>query len=195
MSFDIAPATEDRFDDLRQLLAPKIPGSAACWCLSYRFSSGDSQMKTGHGRENLLRALCAGPIPPGVLAYDGDTAIGWSSVSPRSSYHRLVHSRVIPVIDDQPVWSVICFVVRPGHRRKGVASALLTGAVDFARAKGAAILEGYPADNAGARLSSTFAYTGTRSLFERAGFTKVSDTTSKTGGVPRVVMRRALGGG
>jgi N-acetylglutamate synthase-like GNAT family acetyltransferase len=69
---------------------------------------------------------------------------------------------------------------------------LLRGAVDFARAEGAAILEGYPADNAGARLSSAFAYTGTRTLFEKAGFTKVSDTTSKTGGLPRVVMRRAL---
>jgi GNAT superfamily N-acetyltransferase len=103
-----------------------------------------------------------------------------------------VHSRVIPVVDDQPVWSVACFVVRPGHRGQGVASALLTGAVDFARAEGATILEGYPANNAGARLSSAFAYTGTRTQFEKAGFAKVADTTSRTGGVLRVVMRRAL---
>lgn len=144
-----------------------------------------------------MRGLCSAPVPPGVLAYQDDDddadAVGWCSVSPRSSYHRIVHSRVIPKIDDQPVWSVVCFVVRPGFRRQGVATALLEGAVAFAREQGATTLEGYPADTDGQRISATYAYTGTRSLFERAGFTVVSETTSKTGGMPRVVMRRDVG--
>jgi len=29
-------------------------------------------------------------------------------------------------------------------------------------------------------------------MFERAGFTKVADTTSVVGGFPRIVMRRTL---
>jgi hypothetical protein len=69
--------------------------------------------------------LCAGEIPPGVLVYvDGEIA-GWCSVSPRTSYHRLVHSRVIPQLDDEPVWSVVCFVVRAPFRRQGIAGHLL----------------------------------------------------------------------
>lgn len=151
-------------------------------------------MSDGSGRAALLRALCSGPTPPGVLAYlDGDV-VGWCSVSPRTSYRRLVRSRVIPKVDDQPVWSVVCFVVRPDHRGRGVARALLGGAVDVARENGVAMIEGYPADNQGKRLNRGFAYTGTRSLFEGAGFTKVADTTSRTGGVLRVVMRKSLVG-
>jgi hypothetical protein len=33
------------------------------------------------------------------------------------------------------------------------------------------------------------AYVGTRSLFERSGFTKAADTTAVSGGFPRVLMR------
>ncbi len=33
------------------------------------------------------------------------------------------------------------------------------------------------------------AYVGTRAIFERAGFVKVADTQSVSGGFPRVLMR------
>ena len=69
---------------------------------------------------------------------------------------------------------------------------LLEGAVEFARENGAPAIEGYPVDNQGARVDTTMAYVGTRRLFERAGFTKVADTTSVLDGFPRVLMRRDL---
>ena len=190
MPIEIRPATEERFGDLATILGPKDPKAPACWCLAYRVSSGDLRLKSGADRATVARQLCADPVPPGVLAYlDGDV-VGWCSVSPRSSYYRLVHSRVIPKVDDQPVWSVVCFVVRPGFRRQGVATALLDGAVAYALDQGATTIEGYPADNDGQRISASLAYTGTRSLFERLGFSAVAETASKTGGMPRVVMRR-----
>ena len=85
-----------------------------------------------------------------------------------------------------------CFRVRPGHRGRGVARALLHGAVDFAAANGAPAVEGYPVDNRGQKVDLTMAYVGTRGLFERAGFTKAADTDSVSAGFPRVLMRRAL---
>jgi hypothetical protein len=36
------------------------------------------------------------------------------------------------------------------------------------------------------------AYVGTRTLFERAGFTRAADTTSVLNGFPRVLMRLDL---
>jgi len=189
---EIRPAVAELFDDLATVLGPKDPEAAACWCLSYRMSSGDLRMKQAASRASVMRELCAAPVPPGVLAYRHDEVVGWCSVNPRSSYHRLVHSRVIPKVDDQPVWSVVCFVVRPGYRRQGVAAALLDGAIAFARDEGATVIEAYPADNNGKRLSGAFAYTGTVSLFAAAGFVVASETKSKTGGVPRVLMRRSV---
>jgi GNAT superfamily N-acetyltransferase len=67
---------------------------------------------------------------------------------------RLSRSRTIPAVDDLPVWSVTCFVVRLGYRRRGVARALLAGAVSYAREHSAPALEGYPIDPAGARRMS-----------------------------------------
>jgi GNAT superfamily N-acetyltransferase len=59
---------------------------------------------------------------------------------------RLERSRTIPRIDDLPVWSIVCFDVRPGYRRRGIATALLSGAIDYARAHGAIGVEAYPTD-------------------------------------------------
>ena len=102
------------------------------------------------------------------------------------------HNRKIPHVDDLDVWSVWCIRVRPGHRGAGISHDLLAGAVEFARANGAPAIEGYPVDNKGARVDLTMAYVGTVSLFERAGFTKASDTDSVLNGFPRVVMRLDL---
>ena len=51
---------------------------------------------------------------------------------------------------------------------------------------------GYPVDNKGKKVDLTMAYVGTRAIFERAGFTKVADTQSVSGGFPRVLMRLEL---
>ena len=91
------------------------------------------------------------------------------------------------------MWSVFCFRVLGGHRRQGVASALLAGGVEFARGHGAPALEGYPVDNAGARINASGGYVGTRSMFEKAGFSKICDTDSVSAGAPRVLMRLDFG--
>ncbi|MDP3893670.1 GNAT family N-acetyltransferase, partial [Nocardioides sp.] len=91
-----------------------------------------------------------------------------------------------------PVWSAWCIRVHPGHRKRGISHALLAGTVDYARSQGAPAVEGYPVDNRGEKVDQTMAYVGTRSLFERAGFTKAADTDAVSGGIPRVVMRKDL---
>lgn len=190
----VRPATQERWADVRTVLGPKSLDTPACWCLSMRLSAGDPRIKDqpARARADALYELCGEDIPPGVLAYRDGEVVGWCSVSPRSAYHRLVRSRVIPKLDDEPVWSVVCFVVRAGHRRQGLAGDLLDGAVDYARSRGATIIEGYPADTEGDRIDVASAYVGTKSLFERHGFSIASETTSKGGGKPRVLMRRTL---
>lgn len=142
----VHPATADRFEDLAVILAPQSSGSQACWCLSYRIPNQEFRTLAGARRPARLRRYAEEGTPPGVIAYvDGEPA-GWCSVSPRASHHRLVHSRTIPAVDDQPVWSVVCFVVRPAFRRRGLARHLLDGAVGYARSQGVPVLEAYPAD-------------------------------------------------
>ncbi len=193
MAIEVRPATI--FEDVATMLGPKRPDAQACWCLSYRLlSSKENQALVGEQRRERARALVAEEPRPGVLAYDGDEVVGWAAVHPRADTS-FARNRRIPHVDDLDVWALWCVRVRPGHRRQGIAHALVAGAVEFARASGAPAVEGYPVDNGGARVDLTMAYVGTRSLFERAGFTKVADTQSVLGGFPRVLVRLDLSGG
>ncbi len=188
----VLPATAERFPDLAAILGTKDPDGNACWCLTYRLPSKENRALRGRQRAEAVQELCARPLAPGLLAYLDDEPVGWAGVAPRADLNSFAHSRKIPHVDDLPVWTVWCFRVRAGHPRQGVAHALLAGAVEFAREHGAPAIEGYPVDNRGQRVDRTMAYVGTRSMFERAGFSLAAETQSVSGGFPRVVMRRDL---
>lgn len=189
MAIEVRPATV--FEDVEAVIGPKNPASSVCFCLSYRIPSKENNALRGPERAARVRRLMDEEGPIGVLAYDGDVAVGWAAVAPRSRTH-FATFRKIPYVDDLDVWSLWCFRVRPGHRKKGVMHALADGAVEFARGQGAPAIEGYPVDNGDARVDLTMAYVGTRRLFEQAGFEKAADTTSVLSGFPRVLMRKEL---
>ena len=155
--------------------------------MAYRHSGLD-----GLSRLSYMRGLCDSEPGPGVLAFvDGETA-GWCSVAPKSAYRALVNSRTIPHVQDEDAWSVVCFVVRPGFRRRGLMHHLLAGAVGHAQAMGAAVLEGYPVDTSGERVDQTAGYVGTVKLFEAHGFSRVCQTAGHSGRKPRWLVRREL---
>jgi ribosomal protein S18 acetylase RimI-like enzyme len=185
------PATADRWADVRTMLTPGN-NPQGCWCLAWRLTSGEFGRASGAEREARLRALVEAEPAPGVLAYLDETVVGWCNVGPRTAMGRLVRSRTIPAIDDRPVWSVVCFVVRTGYRRRGIAEELLNAAVDHAAASGAPAIEGYPVDPDGTRLSTSLMYVGTVGMFERAGFHKVRRTAATSARLTRWVMRRDL---
>jgi GNAT superfamily N-acetyltransferase len=189
MSVVVRPATV--FEDVAAVVGPKNPESSVCFCLSYRIPSKEANALRGPARAERVRRLMDEEGPIGVLAYDGDDVVGWAAVAPRSRTH-FATFRKIPYVDDADVWSLWCFRVRPGHRKKGIMHALIEGAVAFARDQGAPAIEGYPVDNGDERVDLTMVYVGTRRLLESAGFTKAADTTSVLAGFPRVLMRRDL---
>ena len=129
------PAT-GRWDDFASFMVPRKPGGRGCVCMAYRNSSLDMPGRIAH-----MRALCESEPGPGVLAYVDDEVAGWCSVAPKSTYRALVNSRTIPHLADEGAWSVVCFVVRPGFRRRGLRHQLLDGAVGHAHAMGAVVLE------------------------------------------------------
>ena len=120
--------------------------------------------------------------PQGVLSYaqgaDGAvTPVGWCAVAPRSQYPRLRTMRAASATVDEPgLWSITCFVVRVGYRRQGVAGELLRGALDLARRQGARVIEAYPVDTTVRTSGSAALYTGTLSMYRKAGFTEVART-------------------
>jgi GNAT superfamily N-acetyltransferase len=124
-----------------------------------------------------------------MLAYvDGEVA-GWCGFGPRPRLPRLERSRTIPKVDDAPVWSVLCFNVRVGFRRRGVAAALLDGVVDYARRSGAPGVEAYPIDPEGGRVDVGFGYVGVTPMFEKLGFERIVETAAHSDRRSRILMR------
>jgi GNAT superfamily N-acetyltransferase len=189
VAIEVRPAT--CFDDVATMVGPKRPDANVCWCLSYRVPSAENRELRGPARGERVRRRIDEDGPPGVIAYDGDDIVGWAAVAPRADT-TFARNRKIPQLGGDNVWSVWCIRVRPGHRHQGISHDLLAGAVDFARDRGASVIEGYPVDNGAEKVDLTMAYVGTRGLFERAGFTKASDTDSVLDGFPRVLMRLDL---
>jgi GNAT superfamily N-acetyltransferase len=116
------------------------------------------------------------------------------SLGPRDDFERIVRSKVIPKVDERPVWSIVCFAVSSSARGQGVARALLSAAIDHARSRGADALEAYPVRLGDkSAIEPEAAFTGTLPMFQRAGFTVVADRASDpSSSRQRVVVRKSL---
>ena len=85
----------------------------------------------------------------GIVAYVDDEPAGWCAVDVRGVYGR-VRGSPVPWKDrdedkdDESVWAIACLVVRKGFRHQGLTYPLVAAAVEHARARGAAAIEGYP---------------------------------------------------
>jgi GNAT superfamily N-acetyltransferase len=186
IAIEVVPATPDRWSDVITVMGDTDVG---CWCQAPRGRVGSGRNAPPGVRREGLREQLAEEPPAGMLAYvDGEVA-GWCGFGPRERLPRLVRSRSIPAIDDQAVWSILCFKVRVGFRRKGVAAALLAGVVDYARRSGAPGVEAYPIDPEGERVDVGFGYVGVTPMFEKAGFTRLMPTNARSDRRIRWLMR------
>jgi GNAT superfamily N-acetyltransferase len=178
MDVTVAPLTPDRWADLEAVFTAKGCSVARqCWCMAYRLTGSPPPPPPGTTRaqENraAFKALVESGDPPGLIASHGGDAVGWVSVGPRQDYARLRRSPVMKPVDDLPVWSIVCFVVPARYRGHGVAQALLTAAVEYAREHGARAVEGYPVDRP-TRSRDDCMWFGAKSMFDRAGFKEVA---------------------
>jgi ribosomal protein S18 acetylase RimI-like enzyme len=106
------------------------------------------------------------------------SVVGWMHAAPR---HKLPHCfermKIAPLpVDVAPHEAavIVCFVIAPAWRRRGVASALLDVALaDFA-ARGIAVVDAFPFKS-GASTDATDHYHGPASLFASRGFVPVAD--------------------
>jgi GNAT superfamily N-acetyltransferase len=136
----------------------------------WRLSRADFERRKGEPNKRAMKNLVGKGETVGLLVYVDGTVAGWCALSPRERYTRLSTSRVLKPLDDTPVWSIPCFFVARPFRNKGLLGELLRGAIAFARAKGARVLEAYPIIPYSASMPAAFAYTGFLRSFLKAGF-------------------------
>jgi len=123
MKLTIRPLTPDLWPALEALFG-KGGASSGCWCMYWRIGSQYYKRPREENKAAFRRLVKRGP-PPGLLAFDGDMAVGWCQLTPRDALPWLNRTRILKPVDDVPVWSLSCFYVRRGYRKRGVTSALI----------------------------------------------------------------------
>jgi GNAT superfamily N-acetyltransferase len=171
----IEPGSPQRWPDVQAVYGTRGEPSR-CWCVYLRQADVSYKVECRSANRATLEGAIRSGTPAGLLAYRDGSPVGWVSAGPREQFAaRLERSPALaPAAFDGEVWSVLCFVVPRAHRGQGVMAALLAGAVEHARASGAAAIEGVPRDNRGGkRWPAPMAYTGMATMFERAGFQEI----------------------
>ncbi len=189
----VVPANEASWEDLQAVFGTRGQG-ARCQCQRYKlrpresFASFPAEERAQRLREQTDAGSPDSGTTSGLVGYLDGVPVGWCAVEPRPAYSGLVRNNRVPWADrsedkaDHSVWAVTCFFTRAGFRRRGVSRALARAAVDFARERGAAALEGYPMTTTHAIAEEL--HVGTEAVFVDAGFSVVSRPTPR-----RVVLR------
>jgi GNAT superfamily N-acetyltransferase len=131
LPFTIRPLTPELWPALEELFGEK-GACKDCWCMYWRIGAAYRKQPPEANKQAFRQIVRNGP-PPGLLAFDGDLAVGWCQLTPRNALPWLDRNWRLKRVDDLPVWSISCLYVRIGYRRRGVTSALIAAAVESAK--------------------------------------------------------------
>jgi GNAT superfamily N-acetyltransferase len=172
VKWTIRPLTPDLWPALEDLFG-RNGACNGCWCMYWRIGARYRNRSRNANKAAFRNVVKRGP-PPGLLAFDGDIAVGWCQLTPRDGLPWLNKSWRLKRVDEVPVWALSCFYVRIGYRRRGITGALIRAALQKAKRVKAPALEAYPLD---ASKTPSASGTGYASTFARAGFKIVARHT------------------
>lgn len=179
--------TPDRRDDFLAFFDGEAfadnPKWRFCYCQFLYVDHREVVWAQRSGETNRLAActrIATGRMQ-GYLAYRQGIPVGWCNAAPRLLMDAFADE---PDPDEARIGQIGCFVVAPGHRRTGVARALLDAACQGLAAQGLAIAEACPVANAKTDAQNHF---GPISMFLSAGF-----TVHRTEDDGKVFVRRSL---
>ena len=167
----IRPLTSETWDAFADLAERHNGVWGGCWCTYFHTLHPDKTFVAEENRTLKQRLVTEGRAHA-ALVLDGDVAVAWCEYGPPQElpniYHRKEYDRTT---EQQPDYRLTCFFVDRNYRRQGMSAVALAGALDLIAQAGGGVVEAYPQDTAGTSVSASFLYSGTRSLFEQAGFT------------------------
>jgi GNAT superfamily N-acetyltransferase len=156
-----------------------------CWCTWFHTFHGEKTF-TAEGNRALKQRLVEEGRAHAALVFDGDEAVAWCQYGSPHELPNIHHRKEYEAaLDTPPDYRITCIFVDKKHRRRGITAAALDGAVDLIAQAGGGVVEGYPHDTDGKKVSVL--YNSTRLLYERAGFSYV-----RPKGLRNCVMRRVV---
>jgi GNAT superfamily N-acetyltransferase len=166
--YAVRPLDASTWDAFARLVERHNGVFGGCWCTYFHTFHAEKTF-TAEGNRALKKRLVEEGRAHAALVFDGDEAVAWCQYGAPEELPNIQHRKEYEAaLDSPPDYRITCIFVDKKYRRKGVTAAALRGAVDLIAQAGGGVVEGYPHDTTGKKVSVL--YNGTRSLYERAGF-------------------------
>jgi GNAT superfamily N-acetyltransferase len=167
VSFAIRALDESTWDAFAKLVEANNGVFGGCWCIGFHEKAPPG---AAVHRQRKLERVQRGDAHA-ALVFDGDHCVGWCQFGSPSELPRIKSLKEYEKgLADLPDWRIACNFVGKGHRRKGVASAGLKGALELIAGLGGGVVEGYP-EGADA-VPAGFLFNGALSTYEKLGFVR-----------------------
>lgn len=141
-----------------------------CWCMGFHPEGVGKGSTPAENRERKLSRVRAGTAHA-ALVFGGEECVGWVQFGAPDELPRIKSRAAYEKgLADPPDWRIACCFVGKGHRRQGVATAGLAGALDLIAGLGGGRVEGYPED--AASVPAGFLFNGALSTYELLGFVR-----------------------
>ncbi len=168
----LTPASWNLFTELVERQGGLFSG---CWCTWFHPDRDAGTRTDGSSRAFKRRMVDEGVAHAALVVRDG-RAVAWAEYGTPDELPAIHHRKEYEATRiEPPDWRITCIQVDRTQRRQGLAEVALRGALDLIADAGGGVVEGYPHDltlkkQQGKKVSSTFLYNGTRTMYERAGF-------------------------
>ena len=179
------------FDHERGAAFSDNPGWAKCYCRFYHVPKPIqwSSIPAPSNRDAMAARIDVGEME-GFLAYEGSQVVGWLNAQGR---HKLAHCFARFGVEPPPLpcepfeaAAIVCFVIAPPWRRRGIARLLLDRALASFTARGFKLVDAFPFNSAGSQRAADH-YHGPLSIFLKAGYSVIRRHKNLT------VVRKQLG--
>ena len=164
--YRIGALDQSTWDAFASLVEANNGVFGGCWCMG--FHADDSRTEPGLNRDRKLARVRAGTAHA-ALVFDGDMCVGWCQFGVPGELPKIKNrAQYEKGATEPPDWRIACCFVGKGHRRQGVATAGLAGALELIARLGGGVVEGYPegADS----VPAGFLFHGALSTYEKLGF-------------------------
>jgi GNAT superfamily N-acetyltransferase len=167
LGYTIKALDESSWDAFARLVEANNGVFGGCWCMGFH---PDDSREPALNRESKLARVRAGRAHA-ALVFDGDDCVGWCQFGAPDEVpkikNRAAYERSLTTL---PEWRIACNFVGKGHRRQGVATVALEGALDLIALLGGGRVEGYP--EAAGSVPAGFLFNGALSTYEKLGFVR-----------------------
>jgi GNAT superfamily N-acetyltransferase len=170
----VRPLSATTWPDFAALVERHGGVFGGCWCMAFHEEGVGRDRAPAQNRADKETRVRDGRAHAALVYDAGGACVGWCQFGPPAELPRIKRRKAYladaAAAAEPPDWRITCFFVDREHRRAGVASAALAGALSEIARLGGGVVESFPEDAADRKVSAAFLHNGTVALFERNGF-------------------------